>query len=291
MWLDHVGVIARDLDAAQAAYKRLGFRLTARSMHSGATVPGGPVEPWASGNHCAMFHQGYLEVLGEARATGHSSVRAQLQRYEGAHMVVFSSNESAKAMYAVLRARGIDAQLPRYLERKASFGEDGHDSRLARFGNVYVDGTGFPEATFIFIEHLTPEVLWQAHLLDHPNGVLALTGVGFVSPDSVGTAARLERLIGVSGVQRDAGRSLLLRDTAVHVTSVDTWSQTLPGATPVSWPAPAWIEFKVASLRQTASYLAAAGVPTVQDAQATWVMPQDAFGAALKFHEDTQEVP
>ena len=62
--LDHAGVAVRDLDAAEAAYRRLGFNLTPRSIHSGAVEPGGPVVPWGSGNHCAMFADGYLEVVG-----------------------------------------------------------------------------------------------------------------------------------------------------------------------------------------------------------------------------------
>jgi len=53
--LDHVGVAIKDLERGRAIYQRLGFRLTARSIHSGSREPGGPVEPWGSGNHCAMF--------------------------------------------------------------------------------------------------------------------------------------------------------------------------------------------------------------------------------------------
>ena len=32
-----------DLEAARASFAKLGFRLTARSMHAGALQPGGPV--------------------------------------------------------------------------------------------------------------------------------------------------------------------------------------------------------------------------------------------------------
>jgi adenine-specific DNA-methyltransferase len=62
--LDHVGIVVPDLEAARQAYDRLGFRLTPRSPHEGRLTPDGPVETWGSGNHCAMFRRGYLELLG-----------------------------------------------------------------------------------------------------------------------------------------------------------------------------------------------------------------------------------
>ena len=62
--LDHVGVAVNDLDVGREVYERLGFTLTPRSIHSGSKTPGGPVEPWGSGNHCAMFRDGYLELIG-----------------------------------------------------------------------------------------------------------------------------------------------------------------------------------------------------------------------------------
>ena len=62
--LDHVGVAVKSLDRGRDAYAKLGFTLAARSIHSGSRVPGGPVELWGSGNHCAMFREGYLEELG-----------------------------------------------------------------------------------------------------------------------------------------------------------------------------------------------------------------------------------
>ena len=62
--LDHVGIAVANLDAGLETFQRLGFNLTSRSHHKGSRVPGGPIEPWGSANHCAMLEQGYLEVLG-----------------------------------------------------------------------------------------------------------------------------------------------------------------------------------------------------------------------------------
>ena len=62
--LDHVGLAIKDLEVGRQAYDKLGFTLTSRSIHQGSREPGGPVEPFGSGNHCAMFEKGYFEVMG-----------------------------------------------------------------------------------------------------------------------------------------------------------------------------------------------------------------------------------
>ena len=81
--LDHVGLAVRDLEKARLAYDRLGFTLSPRSMHSGSLEPGGPVVRWGSGNHCAMFKQGYFEVLGLVEPDKPSNVKRMLDLYDG----------------------------------------------------------------------------------------------------------------------------------------------------------------------------------------------------------------
>lgn len=289
--LDHVGVVVRDLDAGRAIFSRLGFALTLRSMHSGATYPGGPIEPWASGNHCAMLGQGYLEVLGEVPNDGFSSVRHLLDRYEGIHMVVFSSPSPAAEVYQELLGRGVEAGAPRYLERPAAFGSTMQEKRLARFNNVYLEPAAFPHATVIFIEHLTRDVLWQPHLLHHPNGVTGLAELGFVSRDPCATAQQLSHLLGVdacvTGGGCEAEAEIALANTRLCVTNSKRWALRFPNHV-MQWPAPAWMGLHVRSIDETADFLREAGVEICRDATAIWVDAASAGGAALRFTERAQ---
>lgn len=284
--LDHVGVAARSLDAAQAIYTRLGFRLAPRSMHAGAVQAGGPVEPWASGNHCAMFERGYLEILGLVDASGFSTIRRHVQRYEGAHLVAFADGRDADAMHAALAAAGVDAQAPRALERNVPGEGPGAAPRRARFRNVYVNAEDFPEGRFIFIEHLTPEVLWQPQLLDHPNGALALCEIGFASDDVAASAERLGRLLGTPGVAQGGGHRFTLRRTAVQLVSRAGWRRAFPVALELPLPAPVWIGIAVRSLAATRACLAGADVESLPRADGLWVLPQHAGGVALKFVQE-----
>ena len=52
--IDHTLVGVRDLEAARAAWDKIGFRLTPRGRHIG----------WGTGNYCIMLEQGYIELLG-----------------------------------------------------------------------------------------------------------------------------------------------------------------------------------------------------------------------------------
>ena len=119
--LDHCGVAVKSLDRGRDAYARLGFQLTARSFHSGARTKGGPVEPWGSGNHCAMFRDGYLEIIGLTDASMYITVKDMVAIYEGLHIVAIGSGE-ADAAYAEFQKAGAPVEAPRALERDAAFG-------------------------------------------------------------------------------------------------------------------------------------------------------------------------
>src|SRR5690606_11174608 len=51
--IDHVVILSNDLDLGQAQYQALGFKLTPRGHHT-----------MGSANHCAMFGDDYIELLG-----------------------------------------------------------------------------------------------------------------------------------------------------------------------------------------------------------------------------------
>ena len=106
--LDHVGVAVATLDQARETYAKLGFTLTARSIHSGSKEPGGPVVPWGSGNHCAMFEQGYLELIGITDPDEPSTLpkRTLTNRVPGWRSSAESTAHSARAFEAPITVWG-----------------------------------------------------------------------------------------------------------------------------------------------------------------------------------------
>lgn len=284
--LDHIGVAIRELERGREAYERLGFRLTPRSIHRGSPSPGAPVIPFGSGNHCAMFHEGYLEVVGLTDPTIYSNVRAFVAKYEGAHIVAFGV-ASADATYAELSARGVPIEPARELERDAAYGPAGKELRRAAFRNMYFDPARYPEAKLLYIEHLTREVLWQPHLLDHPNGVVAIRDVFLCTAGAHAATNKYSELFGAAAKATGEGSwRIALAHGHVWIETPAAWERRAPGAMTPPLPAPAGIGFRVQSLAATRELLAGRGIAVREGLDGgVWVGPADACGVTLYFFE------
>ena len=282
--LDHVGLAINDLEVGRQAYDKLGFTLTSRSIHQGSREPGGPVEPFGSGNHCAMFEKGYFEVMGLTDPNLYSSALVMLEKYEGAHIVAFGSGEAENA-YNVLSQRLDGVQPARRLERDAAFGVNDTETRRAAFNNITVDPAIFPEAKLIFIEHETRDVLWQPHLMSHPNGAVSLAEVAMCVEDIGATCAKLGALFGMEAKEPMPGVSVFgLPHGNVYVLNQDGLAGWTPGIEPPYMPYVSAVGFCVKDLAATKKLLDGNGVPyNVHKYPAIWVAPEHTCGPVVSF--------
>lgn len=282
--LDHVGTIVRDLDKGRAQFEAMGFRLTARSQHRGAVDPGGPVQPLGQANHCAMLRSGYLEVLGIVDNNLPTPASVHLNKYEGLHIV--SVRPSSINDVLPLAGQGpLDAA--RDLGREVLYGPSGAEKRPVRFTNIRFATASFPEAQFMFTEHLTRETMWQPHLLEHPNGADALSCV-FVCSNEPGTLAR--RLGDVYGVTPTASGSeqheLKLQQSSVLVASPDALRAMFPGVPIPDGARPVGYQVTTVSLDKLVDVLTRNGVPHREaPAGGVFVGPGHACGNVLHFVE------
>jgi hypothetical protein len=287
--LDHIGVGVRDLDRGSEAYSRLGFALTPRSVHRGSLTPGGPVAAWGSANRCAMFDDGYLEVIGPSAPQDTGTIRDMVDRYEGAHIVAIGCADSQK-MYEEMSALGLPVLPPRLLERDAPYGVSGDETRPASFRNAPFDPAVFGEGKIFYIQHVTPDVLWQPHQLTHPNGVSALTEIYFCAPGAEAVATKFAPMLRSDPEQRGAGDwRLPLTRGAVRILEPDAWDRLAPGQATPEPPAPVGIGLRVASLDQARGCIEASGI-VLHDGERPgewpWVGAEDGCGTVLFFTEE-----
>ena len=176
--LDHVIVGVRDLEAARAAWQRLGFTVTPRGRHIG----------WGTGNYCVMFAHDYVELLGIVDAELYThGLDAFLARREGLLGLALATPD-ADAAQAEFLAAGVSCDPPRDLARILELPEG--EVRPA-FRNVYpndsgasgesdAEGAGKPFAVSAFAcQHLTPDLVRRPEWLRHANtatGIRILTG-------------------------------------------------------------------------------------------------------------------
>ena len=112
-------------------------------------------------------------------------------------------------------------QRTRSLERAAPYGVAGGEIRTASFRNAPFYPTVFDEGQIFYIQHLTPDVLWQPYQLAQPNGAEAV-------------AAKFAPMLRSAPEKQGVGdwRLPLVRG-AVRILEPDAWDRLVPDqATP-----------------------------------------------------------
>jgi catechol 2,3-dioxygenase-like lactoylglutathione lyase family enzyme len=229
--LDHIGIAVPDLAAAAETYRRLGFQLTPLQQQAGPLEPGGPVVRWGSANHCAMLEQGYLELIGVVDPALYGNQLGRfLARYRGIHIMALGIAD-AEAAVERLRQAGLVVAGVRPMQRPVATPEGTSEVRFKR-----VPLADAPEGRIQLIEHLTPELMWQPHLLAHPNRVVALTETVLCVADIAETAERFRRLAGIAPLRHGkarifafaAGRLVLCDPASLGDIMTDVAPPTLP---------------------------------------------------------------
>src|SRR5580658_49527 len=94
VFLDHTAFFVPAMDVASDVLERCGFRLTPFTVQTNRE--GNKTVPSGTGNRCAMFRNGYLELL---TATSDTPLAAQLREqiadHPGLHLAAFSTADAA----------------------------------------------------------------------------------------------------------------------------------------------------------------------------------------------------
>jgi hypothetical protein len=182
--LDHVSHFVPDLGAAARVLEALGFAVTPESAQSTQDGPAG------TSNVCVMLEHGYLEFLAPTADTPNAArLRTAMQRYPGVHLACFGTPAAADE-HARLGWHGFEPPPLVQLERPVDLGGA---TVPARFRVVRPGPDKMPEGRIQYVEHLTPEALWQPRYLSHANSVVKLACVFVVAEDAVAAAARWGR--------------------------------------------------------------------------------------------------
>lgn len=204
--LDHVSHFVSDLRAAATVLEALGFAVTPPSAQRTREGSAG------TANVCVMLEEGYLEFLAPTADTPNARrMRASMRHYRGVHLACFGT-AAADEEHARLGRHGFDPLPAVQLERPV---EVGNEADMARFKVVRLPPEAMPEGRIQFVQHLTPEALWQPRYLKHANGVTGLACVFVVAEDPVQTAARWARFSAL--LPRPAGDYVHLATSRGHV--------------------------------------------------------------------------
>ena len=175
--LDHIVHAVRDLDAAAALYRDLGFTVGARNKH-----------PWGTHNQIVQFPGFFIELLtlGDAGELGDDGFSQQFGVYnrdfaaglEGLSMLVLESKD-ADADVADFRSAGIAASDKMRFEREGKR-PDGTPVHVA-FSLAFARDKAAAQARCFTCQQHFPENFWNPAFQSHANGAAGIGDVVLVA--------------------------------------------------------------------------------------------------------------
>lgn len=271
--LDHCIIAVQDLEAARQDYERLGF----------TTAPLGDHQNRATANHCIMFPETYLELLGiNEPENPDGGLRDKLaSRGEGLHRLALGTPD-ADAVKAKVEALGVRTEGPADLARPSKEPEG-----MVKFRNLQLDARDLAGIPVFMCGHKTPELMRNDRLVTHANGAYRFAGITAVVDDPTAAATALAKLFGKDsitktpyGAEIDTGRGFIRLATDGGIGRAHPNLATHPARERPIWHV---LTIGVQDLDRTAALLAKNGVPAVRAGAALRVGPAHARGLVLEF--------
>jgi catechol 2,3-dioxygenase-like lactoylglutathione lyase family enzyme len=271
--IDHTLVGVRDLEAARAAWQKLGFVLTPRGRHIG----------WGTGNYCIMLERGYIELLGIVDPTQFTNdLDKFLAEREGLLGLAFRSRDNDQTA-KWLTAGGFTPDGPKDLKRVLELPEG---EVLPAFKLLSLPPQDVPGLRAFFVQHLTPDLIRHGNWLVHATRAVSLKAVVTVVERPADLAAAYARLFGADAVTAE-GESLRVdcgEGELLFVTHEGL--QRLYPDIDLPRRAGAWtaaMQIGVLILADAADYLDAKGVKFATTPCGVAVLPDQTTGAIVEF--------
>jgi Glyoxalase-like domain len=271
--LDHVVVMVDGIDAAEAAYKKLGFQVQPRGFH----------KKLGTANQLMIFDTDYFEILGIVEPTEFNAERREWIKGGGGLANVALTTDGADIAYEAFKAAGLNPDAPLPFDRAV---EVAGKTEHAAFRTIRIPKTNMPVVGFFVCEHLTPQFVYRAEWAKHPNTAHAIAGVTVIAEQPAKWVSELEKYFGKGAVKAE-GNGLVV-DTGtqpVRYLPRADYLARYPGITPVrSGDHPALLSLRVHSLATCEALLNKNGVKYVKpDAGRLLVPPSEAADLTVEF--------
>jgi catechol 2,3-dioxygenase-like lactoylglutathione lyase family enzyme len=274
--LDHVVILARDLDRAEAQLRQLGFRPTPQGVHSAHM---------GTANTTVVFADGtYLEALAVMHPTDNNlAVRTVLAEREGPYGLAFKTDDAGAAAAEFAKA-GIGPGAALDFARPVALPAG---PREAAFRVARTDPRHTPGSWLFVCQHRTPQVTWRADHLEQANAACGIAEVIGIAEDLASISDSYGRIFG--------GR-VNFREREVAIAAGNARITFLPPPAFAARFAPfgdaigaisprlGALRLRTASLGRTREVLSASDVAATATVDGTFlVAPKHACGTILEF--------
>jgi hypothetical protein len=281
--IDHLVLCVRSLDAALAAYARLGFTLTPTAHH-----------PWGTANRLVQLQGNFLELLtvdepakikppGTGEFTFGAYNKAFLEKREGLSGLVFASDD-ARRDQKDFAAAGLQTYPTFDFSRQAKL-PSGQEVTVG-FSLSFVTDARMPDVVFFVSQQHAAQHFWKPEYQRHANGALAVSEAIMLADDPASLAGLFAGLQGKDAVAIGAGQ-LTVKTARGRVTVLDRRGavERFGDALPKGPQSPHFIGYRMAvsDVVHTKTLLDKAGVAYHTHAGALQIPPTDAFNTIVEF--------
>jgi catechol 2,3-dioxygenase-like lactoylglutathione lyase family enzyme len=275
--LDHVGLVAPELDALVARYRALGFSPTEPrpllrfDPATGASLPIGQ-----SSAH-VVFESGYVELTQIDSASSDHHLAPWVHRHFGLHILALGVDDITAAHERCTSA-GVPVRAPARASRAVEYGSRHGEARFEWF---MLEPAASPEGLLCLVRHETPGLVHQREVESHPNGAVALEGVYIVTVEPQG----VERLLAIVAGARHAGAGTIeFGGRWIRVLTPDVFAARFPRAHVPATPCMAGFAVRVADLRRARGAVESGLVaPAPAPGGGFWVDAPHAGGCVVEF--------
>lgn len=281
--IDHLVLCVRNLEAARAAYARMGFTLTPPALH-----------PWGTANRLVQLQGNFIELLtvadpakmtppGPGEFAFGPFNKEFLDKREGFSMLVFASDD-ARRDQAEFAKSGLATYAPFDFSRKAKL--PGGEEVTVGFSLAFVTDRRMPEAALFVCQQHAPEYFWKPEYQTHANGAVSITEAIMVADDPASLGNLFADLQGKDAVSAEAGQlSVQTAQGRVIVLDRQRAADRFGDALPRGPATPHFVAYRIAVKDPTATraLLDAAGVHFRAIQDTLQIAAADAFGAVIEF--------
>jgi catechol 2,3-dioxygenase-like lactoylglutathione lyase family enzyme len=279
--LDHIVHAVRDLDAAAALYRGLGFTVGARNRH-----------PWGTHNYLVQFPGFFIELLTLVQPDklgddGFSQLFGAytgdfLTRQEGLALLILESRDAA-ADEAQFRAAGIAASETMRFEREGRR-PDGTPVKVG-FSLAFAEDKVAPDIHFAVCQQHYPENFWNPAFQQHANGASGVAGVVLVADAPERHRAFMQAFAGAPAAESASGLSFVTPRGVIEIVTPAAFVARFGVRAPdmARGPRLAAVRFTVADASLLQDLPELAGIAGLYQGNAAVIGAEDAFGAVMVF--------
>ena len=288
VFLDHVGLFVRDLEAAGQQLERLGFSVSPINLQQNADAAG-VLRPSGTSNRLAVMRRGFIEILGATHDTPLAAQLGQaLERYEGIHLIALS-HADVPAQRGRLTAAGFRMQQVVRLRRHK---QTAAGLREVAWSVLRPEPGVMPEGRVQFALCHTPELTWPEQTVVPANDADGLTDLLLCVDDRHEAAARYGRYAGRPPTNEGAFRVVALDRGRLVVAEPGDAAEILPDFVAPGLPFMAGVAIRSVSIAATRDALVRRGIrPLFAAAELACVGPADALGGYFLFHAPSVAAP